>query len=325
MSAPQPPTNGDEPTTGAGATDGRAPASVPQPPQAESAQRKAAPRKTTTGKSTTGKTVAGTTIPVTGGTRKTTAGATTTSTGATGKTTAGARAPRQSTARVSPETPPASAVPDETAETKVLPTVAETEVLPAATETPAPATLDSEVVPVEATISTPAEPLAAQSPDQPSTPASDQPTAVPKPGEQAQPEQPAADQRSTNEPPAAHQAAPPARTISEVFAERLENDGFFSALFDFTFTRYVTRKLAGPVYVVGLVLIGLSTILSLGYWLGQAIATQSFLGAFVFLFGLIITIVGSALAILLLRVAIEVFVAIVAIAENTRPRRKQGP
>ncbi len=110
-----------------------------------------------------------------------------------------------------------------------------------------------------------------------------------------------------------------------MFAERLDNDGFFSALFDLTFTRYVTRKLAGPVYIVGLVLIGLSTILALIYWLGQAIATHTFLGAFVFLFGLIITVVGSALAILLLRVAIEVFVAIIAIAENTRPRRKQGP
>jgi hypothetical protein len=128
-----------------------------------------------------------------------------------------------------------------------------------------------------------------------------------------------------HEPPAAHQAAPPARTITEVFADRLDNEGFFSALFDFTFTRYVTRKLAGPVYVVGLVLIGLSTILALIYWLGQAIETHTFLGAFVFLFGLIITVVGSALAILLLRVAIEVFVAVVAIAENTRPRGKQGP
>ncbi|HEY2557539.1 MAG TPA: DUF4282 domain-containing protein, partial [Diaminobutyricibacter sp.] len=156
----------------------------------------------------------------------------------------------------------------------------------------------------------PTEPQSAQPTEQPPT----EPQHAPSDGTQSQ-----------QEPPVAHQAAPPPRSITEVFAERLDNDGFFSALFDLTFTRYVTRKLAGPVYIVGLVLIGLSTILALIYWLGQAIATHTFLGAFVFLFGLIITVVGSALAILLLRVAIEVFVAIIAIAENTRPRRKQGP
>ncbi len=154
-----------------------------------------------------------------------------------------------------------------------------------------------------------------------SAPATDEASA---PASATVPPSPETPPATSTEPPAAHQAAPPARTITEVFADRLDNDGFFSALFDFTFTRYVTRKLAGPVYVVGLVLIGLSTILALIYWLTQAIATHSFLGAFVFLFGLIITVVGTALAILLLRVGIEVFVAIIAIAENTRPRRKSG-
>jgi hypothetical protein len=36
-----------------------------------------------------------------------------------------------------------------------------------------------------------------------------------------------------------------------------------------------------------------------------------------------LTVVGGVLAILLLRVGIEVFVAVVAIAENTRPHRKR--
>jgi hypothetical protein len=198
-------------------------------------------------------------------------------------------------------------------------------------ETPVPVATVPESTPVVAEVSTPVEPAVeppvAQATEQP---AAEQPAAEHPAAEQpaaAAPEQaaPASDEPFPTEPPVAHQASPAPRTIGDVFADRLDNDGFFSALFDFTFTRYVTRKLAGPVYVVGLVLIGLSTILALIYWLGQAIATQSFLGAFVFLFGLIITVVGSALAILLLRVAIEVFVAVVAIAENTRPRRRQGP
>ncbi|WP_431277185.1 DUF4282 domain-containing protein [Leifsonia poae] len=117
---------------------------------------------------------------------------------------------------------------------------------------------------------------------------------------------------------------PPAgyRSVTD-FADRLDDTRFFSSLFDFTFTNYVTRKLAGPVYVVGLVLIGLSTLLSIIYSLTLAIGTHSFLGAFVFLFGVIITLVGAILSVLLLRVGIEVFVAIIEIAQNTRGRKKE--
>ena len=117
-------------------------------------------------------------------------------------------------------------------------------------------------------------------------------------------------------------SAPHGRTVTD-FADRLDDTRFFSSLFDFTFTNYVTRKLAGPVYVVGLVLIGLSTLLSLIYSLTLAIGTHSVVGAFVFLFGVIITLVGAMLSVLLLRVGIEVFVAIIEIAQNTRKRSKQ--
>jgi hypothetical protein len=131
----------------------------------------------------------------------------------------------------------------------------------------------------------------------------------------------------TTEAPAATAApdgtVPPAsyRTVTDL-AERLDDTRFFSSLFDFTFTNYVTRKLAGPVYVVGLVLIGLSTLLAIIYSLTVAIGTHSFLGAFVFLFGVIITLVGAILSVLLLRVGIEVFVAIIEIAQNTRGRKR---
>ncbi|MCX7522329.1 DUF4282 domain-containing protein [Microbacterium sp. STN6] len=104
------------------------------------------------------------------------------------------------------------------------------------------------------------------------------------------------------------------------FADRLDEGGFFSALFDVTFTKYVTRRLAGPVYIVGLAVIALSVIYGLIVSLGAAVATHTPWGVLLFLFGVVLTIVGAMLAVLLLRVAIEVFVAIVAIAENTRPR-----
>ncbi|MDQ1576761.1 MAG: hypothetical protein QOH55_1911 [Microbacteriaceae bacterium] len=120
-------------------------------------------------------------------------------------------------------------------------------------------------------------------------------------------------------PPSADRPRPPA----ELLADRLENDGFFAKLFDFTFTKFVTRTLAGPVYVVGLLLIALSAVFGLITSMSTAIATHSFWGVLLFLFGLLLTVVGTMLSILLLRVVIEMFVAIVSIAENTRPRKKK--
>jgi hypothetical protein len=117
--------------------------------------------------------------------------------------------------------------------------------------------------------------------------------------------------------------APTGRTVSDL-ADRLDDSRFFSSLFDFTFTNYVTRKLAGPVYVVGLVLIALGVVVGFGNALTSAIATHAPIGAFVFLFGVLITLVGAMLAVLLLRVGIEVFCAIIEIAQNTRRRRPPG-
>ncbi|AGW41467.1 hypothetical protein O159_14010 [Leifsonia xyli subsp. cynodontis DSM 46306] len=111
------------------------------------------------------------------------------------------------------------------------------------------------------------------------------------------------------------------RTVND-FAERLEDSRFFSSLFDFTFTSYVTRKLAGPVYVVGLVLIGLGIVVGFSNSLGIAIGTPSPVGAFVFLLGVLVTLVAAVLSVLLLRVTIEVFCAIIEIAQNTRPHHR---
>ncbi|MBO1738283.1 DUF4282 domain-containing protein [Leifsonia sp. TF02-11] len=110
------------------------------------------------------------------------------------------------------------------------------------------------------------------------------------------------------------------RSVNEL-ADRLDDSRFFSSLFDFTFTSYVTRKLAGPVYVVGLVLIGLGIVVGFANSLGIAIAADSPGGAFIFLLGVLVTLVGAILAVLLLRVTIEVFCAIIEIAQNTRRRR----
>jgi hypothetical protein len=124
--------------------------------------------------------------------------------------------------------------------------------------------------------------------------------------------------------PAVDDTQPPhGRTVNDL-ADRLDDSRFFSSLFDFTFTNYVTRKLAGPVYVVGLVLIGLGIVVGFTNSLTSAIATHAPIGAFVFLFGVLITLVAAMLSVLLLRVGIEVFCAIIEIAQNTRRRRPPG-
>jgi len=96
--------------------------------------------------------------------------------------------------------------------------------------------------------------------------------------------------------------------------------GFLSALFDITFTRFITRRLASVFYLVGLVAIGIafvsalfggviSGIRSLGWNLGGGIALIAST--------VIVVPVLAFLAVVLLRFVIEAGVALVAIAENT--------
>ena len=168
------------------------------------------------------------------------------------------------------------------------------------------------------TSASPVEPLpAAPGPDAPTVPLEPEP-AVPDAAELHPPVGAEAEAQGTLH---AASTGPHARTVTDL-ADRLDDSRFFSSLFDFTFTSYVTRKLAGPIYVVGLVLIGLGVVIGFSDSLGAAIATQSPAGAFVFLFGIVVTLVAAILSVLVLRVGIEVFVAIIEIAQNTRARRR---
>lgn len=96
--------------------------------------------------------------------------------------------------------------------------------------------------------------------------------------------------------------------------------GFLAALFDISFTRFITRRLASVFYLVGLVAIGIgfvsalfggvvSGIGSLGWNLGGGIA--------LIVSTIIVVPVLAFFAVVLLRFVIEAGVALVAIAENT--------
>ncbi|MBF9336494.1 DUF4282 domain-containing protein [Microbacterium lacticum] len=96
--------------------------------------------------------------------------------------------------------------------------------------------------------------------------------------------------------------------------------GFMSALFDITFTRFITRRLASVFFLVGLVAIGIAFVFvfvgglisgigSLGWNLGGGIA--------LILSTIIVVPVLAFFAVVVLRFVIESGVALIAIAENT--------
>ena len=95
---------------------------------------------------------------------------------------------------------------------------------------------------------------------------------------------------------------------------------FLSALFDITFTRFITRRLASVFFLVGLVAIGIAFVFvfvgglisgigSLGWNPGGGIA--------LILSTIIVVPVLAFFAVVVLRFVIEWGVALVAIAENT--------
>lgn len=191
------------------------------------------------------------------------------------------------------------------------------------TEAPAPA---QAATPTKAEAPAQAAPAPAEGAAHPAAPApsSVEPGPAAATGASAAPTPPSTFEAPPGPPPYAGADAqhPYGRTVNDL-ADRLDDSRFFTSLFDFTFTSYVTRKLAGPVYVVGLVLIGLGILVGFSNSLTIAIATSSPAGAFVFLLGVLVTLVAAILGVLLLRVAIEVFCAIIEIAQNTRPRRRR--
>ncbi|AXA97436.1 MULTISPECIES: DUF4282 domain-containing protein [unclassified Microbacterium] len=96
--------------------------------------------------------------------------------------------------------------------------------------------------------------------------------------------------------------------------------GFLSALFDLSFTRFITRRLASVFYLVGLVAIGIAFIATFLWGLISGIGSLWWNlggGIALILSTLIVVPVVAFLAVVVLRFIIESGVALVAIAENT--------
>jgi Domain of unknown function (DUF4282) len=108
-------------------------------------------------------------------------------------------------------------------------------------------------------------------------------------------------------------AAPRSATANPILTHR----GFFSALFDLSFTSFVTPKIIKVVYAISMIGIGLVT---LGLILA-AFHESSALGLLVLV---IIAPLGALFALIYTRVIMEQLVALVRIAENTSEMVVQG-
>lgn len=104
--------------------------------------------------------------------------------------------------------------------------------------------------------------------------------------------------------------------------------GFFRSLFDFRFTSFVTRKIAGFIYAILLISIVLTGIIAFFSTVIAGISmmtgpfnVQPLQGIFMILGALVLVPLGTILGIVLARVLVEVNVALVAIAENTASLR----
>ncbi len=96
--------------------------------------------------------------------------------------------------------------------------------------------------------------------------------------------------------------------------------GFLSALFDITFTRFITRRLASVFFLVGLVAIGIAFVGTFAGGLISGIGAlgQNLGGGIALILSTVIVVpVVAFFAVVLLRFVIEAGVALVAIAENT--------
>ncbi|MFN8086639.1 MAG: DUF4282 domain-containing protein [Microbacterium sp.] len=141
------------------------------------------------------------------------------------------------------------------------------------------------------------------------------------------PDRTAADAAADAARPAAEEGPTPGIAgVDDTGVRRLSGDlddigrGFLAALFDITFTRFITRRLASVFFLVGLVAIGIafvstfvggiiSGIGALGWNPGGGIA--------LILSTIVVVPVLAFFAVVLLRFVIEAGVALVAIAENT--------
>lgn len=130
--------------------------------------------------------------------------------------------------------------------------------------------------------------------------------------------------------PAAEAAAQPAPSgqagVDDTGVPRLRGEiddigrGFLAALFDISFTTFITRRLASAFYLVGLVAIGIAFVAAFfgGIIAGIRALWFNLGGAIALIASTVIVVpILAFIAIVALRFIIESVVALIAVAENT--------
>ncbi|MCR2052124.1 DUF4282 domain-containing protein [Actinomyces bowdenii] len=120
-------------------------------------------------------------------------------------------------------------------------------------------------------------------------------------------------------PDLAHTAEPhPGQTVGQ--APGTASGNFFGALFDMSFTKYITITWAKVIYILWLIGVGLTWLFG-SYGFGSISGANTYRGEFdgaAFLFALIVGIVPALLQVIAGRMLLEFVVAIIRTEMNTR-------
>ena len=128
--------------------------------------------------------------------------------------------------------------------------------------------------------------------------------------------------------PSAQQSAPnpnnsPFSGGTNVRSVTAESRGFFQALFDFSFSSFITVKFARAIYLLNIVLVGIVYIGSvLSMLVGFATSRNSGSETILFVFFLLFSWIPPLLHIIFVRLVLEMFIAVIRTAQNTSALRE---
>lgn len=95
-----------------------------------------------------------------------------------------------------------------------------------------------------------------------------------------------------------------------------DKDGFFAALFDFSFKRYVTPSVVKVLYILSMIGVGLFVLLAIiGFLVGMAQDASVIILA---LIGIPLVLLGAVVSLAFYRVALEVAVSIIRTAQSVQ-------
>lgn len=89
-----------------------------------------------------------------------------------------------------------------------------------------------------------------------------------------------------------------------------ESKSFLSALFDFSFSEFITIKIIKVLYVIGIILAGIAAL----FMIGGGFGTSFFAG----ILALIISPIIFLLYVLVVRIWLELIIVLFKIADNTK-------